>query len=118
MRADRLVAALLLLQARHRVTARELADAGPPLSHLERVLHGSGGNETSLLPFAAKAAPRATLLALRGRATDEGMKNIVSTIQRDQNAIIRNEHASAIVIQGVAGSGKTSIALHRIAFLL
>jgi DNA helicase-2/ATP-dependent DNA helicase PcrA len=52
------------------------------------------------------------------RATDEGMKNIVATIQRDQNAIIRNEHAHALVIQGVAGSGKTSIALHRIAFLL
>ncbi len=52
------------------------------------------------------------------RATDEGMKNIVATIQRDQNAIIRNEQASALVIQGVAGSGKTSIALHRIAFLL
>lgn len=36
------------------------------------LLHGSGGNETSLLPFAAKAAPNATLLALRGRATEEG----------------------------------------------
>ncbi|MDT8319299.1 MAG: AAA family ATPase [Xanthomonadales bacterium] len=49
---------------------------------------------------------------------DEGLKNIVTTIQRDQNAIIRNEEAHTLVIQGVAGSGKTSIALHRIAFLL
>src|ERR1041385_7047534 len=46
------------------------------------------------------------------------MKNIVATIQRDQNAVIRNETASVMIIQGVAGSGKTSIALHRIAFLL
>jgi DNA helicase-2/ATP-dependent DNA helicase PcrA len=52
------------------------------------------------------------------RAADDRMKNIVATIQRDQNAIIRNEHAPVLVIQGVAGSGKTSIALHRIAFLL
>ncbi len=52
------------------------------------------------------------------RTSDEGMKNIVATIQRDQNAIIRDEHASVLIIQGVAGSGKTSIALHRIAFLL
>jgi DNA helicase-2/ATP-dependent DNA helicase PcrA len=52
------------------------------------------------------------------RASDDGMKNIVATIQRDQNAIVRNEDAHALVIQGVAGSGKTSIALHRIAFLL
>ncbi len=49
---------------------------------------------------------------------DEKMKNIVATIQREQNRIIRNENASALIIQGVAGSGKTSIALHRIAYLL
>lgn len=52
------------------------------------------------------------------RASDEGMKNIVATIQRDQNAIIRDSDAHTLIIQGVAGSGKTSIALHRIAFLL
>ncbi|MEX0739540.1 MAG: 3'-5' exonuclease [Pseudohongiella sp.] len=51
-------------------------------------------------------------------SNDEGMKQIVATIQRDQNAIIRNDDAHTLVIQGVAGSGKTSIALHRIAFLL
>ncbi|TGE27494.1 HelD family protein [Hymenobacter metallicola] len=52
------------------------------------------------------------------KSSDDKMKNIVATIQRDQNAVIRNEDAIVMVIQGVAGSGKTSIALHRIAFLL
>ena len=49
---------------------------------------------------------------------DDKMKNIVTTIQREQNRIIRNEEAHVLIIQGVAGSGKTSIALHRIAYLL
>ena len=52
------------------------------------------------------------------KSSDDKLKNIVATIQRDQNAVIRNETAPVMVIQGVAGSGKTSIALHRIAFLL
>ncbi|SET54160.1 HelD family protein [Hymenobacter actinosclerus] len=52
------------------------------------------------------------------KSSDDKLKNIVATIQRDQNAVIRNEEAAVMVIQGVAGSGKTSIALHRIAFLL
>jgi DNA helicase-2/ATP-dependent DNA helicase PcrA len=52
------------------------------------------------------------------RASSEKMKNIVATIQRDQNAIIRNDVSQVLIIQGAAGSGKTSIALHRIAFLL
>lgn len=49
---------------------------------------------------------------------DDKMKNIVATIQREQNWIIRNEDIRTLIIQGVAGSGKTSIALHRIAYLL
>ncbi|GHN02710.1 DNA helicase [Cytophagales bacterium WSM2-2] len=52
------------------------------------------------------------------KSADDHMKNIAATIQRDQNQVIRNEHAQVMIIQGVAGSGKTSIALHRIAFLL
>ena len=51
-------------------------------------------------------------------SADRKMKNIVATIQRDQNPIVRNEKSRVLIIQGVAGSGKTSIALHRIAFLL
>lgn len=50
--------------------------------------------------------------------SDEKMKSIISTIQKEQNQIIRNEKAHTLIIQGVAGSGKTSIALHRVAFLL
>ena len=38
------------------------------------------------------------------------MRNIVNTIQREQNSIIRNENDNILIIQGVAGSGKTSIA--------
>ncbi len=52
------------------------------------------------------------------KASSAKMKNIVATIQKEQNSIIRNEEAQHLIIQGVAGSGKTSIALHRIAFLL
>lgn len=46
------------------------------------------------------------------------LKSIVSTIQKEQNAIIRNESDRILVIQGSAGSGKTSVALHRVAYLL
>lgn len=50
--------------------------------------------------------------------SSEKMKNIVNTIQQEQNAIIRNTEDRNLIVQGIAGSGKTSVALHRIAFLL
>ena len=53
-----------------------------------------------------------------GSNGDVQLKNIVRTIQKEQNAIIRNTGDRILVIQGTAGSGKTSIALHRIAYLL
>lgn len=48
----------------------------------------------------------------------EKMKTIVTSIQREQNKIVRNESAYNVIIQGVAGSGKTAVALHRIAYYL
>lgn len=52
------------------------------------------------------------------RRNNDYMKNIVNTIQQEQNAIIRNIKDKHLIVQGIAGSGKTSVALHRIAFLL
>ena len=50
--------------------------------------------------------------------SNEKMKNIVNTIQMEQNKVIRNTEDKNLIVQGIAGSGKTSVALHRIAFLL
>ncbi len=53
-----------------------------------------------------------------GNNASSQMKSIVATIQREQNAIIRNERSQLVIVQGVAGSGKTSAALQRAAYLL
>ena len=50
--------------------------------------------------------------------TTPKMRHIVETIQKEQDLIIRDTQSGLLIVQGVAGSGKTSIALHRIAFLL
>lgn len=52
------------------------------------------------------------------RSSSPNMRNIVETIQKEQNVIIRDMENELLIVQGVAGSGKTSIALHRIVFLL
>ncbi len=55
--------------------------------------------------------------ALRESSTDK-MREITHTIQKEQNTVIRNTKDRRIIVQGCAGSGKTSVALHRIAYLL
>ena len=54
---------------------------------------------------------------LESKASDK-MKNIVNTIQKEQNKIIRKKGVDLLVVQGPAGSGKTSVAMHKIAYLL
>lgn len=52
------------------------------------------------------------------KGADSQMKSIVATIQKEQNAIIRDDRSRLLIVQGAAGSGKTSAALQRVAYLL
>ncbi len=65
-------------------------------------------------PFSSDAALLAAVNAPRG----EGMRDIVATIQAEQDEIIRLEHPGVLVIEGGPGTGKTVVALHRVAYLL
>ncbi|AWB45681.1 DNA helicase UvrD [Paenibacillus sp. CAA11] len=58
------------------------------------------------------------LLYRLGENKDNRLRDIVSTIQAEQDQIIRAAKNTALIIQGVAGSGKTTVALHRLAYLL
>lgn len=58
------------------------------------------------------------LQSVLGQATGERLREIVTTIQAEQNYVIRYPLGTSLIVQGVAGSGKTTIALHRIAYLL
>lgn len=53
-----------------------------------------------------------------GENKDNRLRDIVSTIQTEQDRIIRSTKNKPLIIQGVAGSGKTTVALHRLAYLL
>ena len=60
----------------------------------------------------------AVLLAAVNAPRGEGMRDIVATIQAEQDEIIRLDHPGVLVIEGGPGTGKTVVALHRVAYLL
>ena len=64
------------------------------------------------------ASKDAYLQSVLGSATSDRLKEIVTTIQAEQNTVIRHPLGKDLLVQGAAGSGKTTIALHRIAYLL
>ncbi|MBB2990388.1 DNA helicase IV [Mycolicibacterium iranicum] len=69
--------------------------------------HGQRGSSSDVALLAAVNAPRG-----------DGMRDIVATIQAEQDAIIRLDHPGVLVIEGGPGTGKTVVALHRVAYLL
>ncbi|MCL4515431.1 MAG: AAA family ATPase [Firmicutes bacterium] len=58
------------------------------------------------------------LQAILEAGADQRLKEVIATIQEEQNAIIRAPKDQVLVVQGVAGSGKTTVALHRLAYLI
>ncbi|WP_235666522.1 RNA polymerase recycling motor ATPase HelR [Mycolicibacterium chitae] len=69
-------------------------------------------------PDAEEATGDAALLAAVNAPRGEGMRDIVATIQAEQDEIIRLDHPGVLVIEGGPGTGKTVVALHRVAYLL
>lgn len=58
------------------------------------------------------------LQEILGRSANSRMKTIVTSIQREQNRIIRNDKNRVLIVNGPAGSGKTSIVLHKVSYIL
>ena len=98
-----------LERRRHFATeAEHLVGIDDEVFSLERLEHDSG------LDLVGTGA----LLSALGRARRGQMRDIVATIQREQDEIIRSGLPGAVVVQGGPGTGKTAVALHRTAYLL
>ncbi|HEV8562662.1 MAG TPA: UvrD-helicase domain-containing protein [Actinophytocola sp.] len=97
----------LVLRRHFRTSGRHIVDFHDDVLDVLDVgsAHGAPGSDAALL--AALTAPR-----------DETMRDIVATIQAEQDEIIRLGHAGVVVIEGGPGTGKTAVALHRVAYLL
>ncbi|MFZ5825725.1 MAG: HelD family protein [Bacillota bacterium] len=88
---------------------RNLAIKGRRLQHIADAKVKGAGEEVTGDTY---------LLYRLQESRDNKLRDIVSTIQGEQNAIIRADRGRPLIIQGVAGSGKTTVALHRLAYLL
>jgi len=114
------------------ILRRHIAADGPRVLDIEDerfVIDGAGPGEVAGAPSADTqdgaglsddlqvGGPGALLSALEGARTGR-MRDIVATIQGEQDAIIRSELPGVLVVQGGPGTGKTAVALHRAAYLL
>ncbi|WP_158299561.1 HelD family protein [Paenibacillus antri] len=72
---------------------------------------------TRFYDMSAETGTNRLLIERLEQRGEQKLKDIVETIQAEQNAVLRAEAGQALIVQGAAGSGKTTIALHRLAFL-
>ncbi len=102
------------------VPLSQLANGGPGSTRAAEPSSGDDGAEHSgatLDDDLTFGGPGALLAALEGARTGR-MRDIVATIQGEQDAIIRSELPGVLIVQGGPGTGKTAVALHRAAYLL
>ncbi len=84
---------------------------------LKRMISVSDGHLTGIFDSGV-VSQDAYLQGVLGSVSSDRLREIVTTIQAEQNIVIRHGPHAPLIVQGVAGSGKTTIALHRIAWLL
>ncbi|MCQ9343452.1 HelD family protein [Corynebacterium kozikiae] len=109
-------------------TRRHIRTRGKTVTAVdEEILQGSEGegpqqadptSTSGISDAAANVAGEQALLRAIGAARTRHMASIVQTIQREQDEIIRDEHRGVMVVEGGPGTGKTAVALHRVAYLL
>ncbi len=108
--------AVLGLEDEYFVDPEGRAGAGPPAG-AGGAQYRDGGGERLLADGLVLGGPGALLSAL-GQARTGQMGDIIGTIQREQDEIIRSPLPGVLVVQGGPGTGKTAVALHRAAYLL
>jgi DNA helicase IV len=91
---------------------------GAPVEIPDREANGSQGEGERLLSDGMALGGPGALLSSLGQARTGQMGDIIGTIQREQDEIIRSTLAGVLVVQGGPGTGKTAVALHRAAYLL
>jgi hypothetical protein len=90
------------------------AEGGVVLDVADEVIDAAAADRLGLAATTGQGA----LLAALERTHDDGMRDIVATIQADQDRIIRAPAVGTLIVTGGPGTGKTVVALHRVAFLL